>query len=151
MNIEDANSKYNYLKINNRLVFVDDNNKVLFGGLLYNIKPTYSDINTFYFENMLGLFNDKILYQDRNFVNISIDTIMQDILSEVNGREQTYITLDCGIEDTTSKEFDRNDKVYSVFKELLDNKYEFTIMPVLEATTVSFVLSVKDSIGIDRT
>lgn len=151
MSIKDSNTKYDYLNSNNRFIFVDDNNQVLFGGYLYNIVPSYSVPNIFYFQNLLGLFNDKLLYADVTYTDKSIDYILNDVLSNVNAREDTNILLDCWITTTVTKTYEKGDKIYTIIEDLLLNKYEFTIKPVLTGITASFTLVVKDTIGIDRT
>lgn len=150
MSIENWNIKYDYLKSNNRLIFIDNNNKILFSGVLYEIIPTFVK-NTYYFQNLIWIFNDKLLYSDTTYTTQSIDFILNDILSTVNAREDTYITLDCWITDTVTKPYKKLDTIYSMIEDLLLNKYEFTVKAKLTWITASFELVVKDTIWIDRT
>lgn len=150
MSINDSNNKYDSLKNNNRFIFIDDNNEILFSGFLYEIIPTYKS-NTFYFQSLLWIFNDKLLYSDTTYTGQTIDFILNDILSTINAREDTYITLDCWITDTVTKEYKKADKIYTILEDLLLNSYEFTIKAKLTWITASFELIVKSTIWIDRT
>jgi len=150
MTIKNSNAKEAYLKLNNRIIFVDNWN-VLFWWYIYNIIPTYWEYNTFYFQSLVWIFNDKKFYANVEYINQTIDFILNDIIDTVNLRENIAIDIDCWITDLTSKKFERPNTIFSAFQDLLDNKYEFIVEPVLVWTTASFTLKVKESIWIDRT
>ncbi len=150
MTIENSNLKYGYLKENNRFIFVD-NWKTLFWGFLYQVNPTYTENNKFYFKNLLWTFEDKLLYSDVTYTDKSIDFILNDVLSNVNAREDTNITIDCWITDVVTKTYVKWQTIYTIIDDLLTNKYEFTIKPVISEDDIDFIFVVKDTIGIDRT
>jgi len=89
------------------------------------------------------LFERRLLHVDYNYTDQSVDTILQDILDDINILYETNIILDCGISTLTSKSYKKAENFLKVLKDLAWNWYEFIIEDL--------VLKFKETIWIDRT
>ena len=88
-------------------------------------------------------FERRILHQDYTYTGIQINTILADILDDINTRYETNITLASEVTTTTSKTYKNWETFLKVLQDLAGNWFEFIIKDM--------VLIFKETIWIDRT
>lgn len=74
--------------------------------------------------------------------NDTVHNIVNTLLTEINGREDTGITLDCGVTDVINVDAQKWQSIFSILENIASKGYEFIIK--------NKVLYVKEDIGIDR-
>lgn len=131
--------EYRRIKIN---MLVGNTEKTMFDGVIRGFEANLVK-TTIRCESFEHYFDRRLLSGDYSFVNQSINTIIQGLLTNLNGAYNSGITLDCGITTLTSKEYKRGESFLKVLKDLAENGYEFSI--------IDKVLIFKTTIGIDRT
>lgn len=141
----DINSNYNNLKEFNKIsIFILDNNeeKLLFSWIIRSVE---SDLEKIKIElnDDLFLLKKKILYTNKNYSNISIKNILTEILWEINTRKETWIMLNCNIEELISIEYKEWKKFLDILKDLSNNWYEFNL--------INNILTFKETIWENRT
>lgn len=94
-----------------------------------------------YIDDRKGIFDDKALYANITYTG-SIDWLLQNILNDINTRENTLITLSCGLMSSITKTYKEWEVVYSVIEDIAGDKYEWIVK--------DNVLCFKESVGIDR-
>lgn len=92
-------------------------------------------------EDMISFFDDKILFNAINYT-WQINVLLEQLLDEINTREDTLIRLVSDVEDVVTKEYPKGETFANVLKDLRQNSYEF----VVRGTTLYFM----HTIGIDR-
>lgn len=131
--------KYSRVKINK---LFDTIEKTLFDWVIRGVEADLEK-TSIKLESFEHLLDRRLLHQDYTFTTQSIDTILTTILGAINTRYQTNITLDCGITETTSKDYKKAESFLKVLKDLAGLWYEFIVD--------NMVLKFKQTIWIDRT
>lgn len=131
--------EYRRIKIN---MLVDNTEKTMFDGVIRGFEANLVK-TTIRCESFEHYFDRRLLATDQSFVAQSVNTIIQGLLTTINGAYNSGITLDCGITTLTSKQYKRGESFLKVLKDLAENGFEFSI--------VDKVLIFKNTIGIDRT
>jgi len=131
--------EYRRVKIN---MLVDSIEKTMFDGVIRGFEANLVK-TTIRCESFEHYFDRRLLATDQSFVSQSVNTIIQWLLTTINGAYNSGITLDCGITTLTSKQYKRGESFLKVLKDLAENGFEFTI--------IDKVLIFKNTIGIDRT
>jgi len=131
--------EYRRIKIN-----LNENNeeKTMFDWVIRGFDADFEK-TTIRLESFEHLFDRRLLHQDYNFSNQTVDSILSTILSAINSLYNTNITLDCGITTTTSKDYKKAESFLKVLKDLAGNWYEFVVEDL--------VLKFKETIWTDRT
>jgi len=131
--------EYRRVKIHH---LADSSEKVMFDGVIrgFDADLNKTSVKLASFEHLL---DRRLIHSDKSFSSVSVDSIVSDVLSEINTRYETNITLDCGITDITSKEYKKAETGLSILQDLAGNGYEFIIEDL--------VLKFKETVGIDRT
>lgn len=138
------NWKTAYIKENNRCnlyIFEDGLEKLLFEWYIRGKECNLTTTKIF-LDDKKGILDDKLLYADLS-VTGSIDSVLQDILDDVNAREDTLLTLDCGITTSITKVYKKWEIIYSIFDDIAGDMYERVVR--------NNVLYFKATVGIDRT
>lgn len=141
----DINSSYNNFKEFNKIsIFKLENNeeKLLFSWVVRNVDPTLERVKI-ELNNDLFLLRKKKLYTDKNYINISIKNILTEILDEINTRKETWITLNCDVDELVSRTYKDWKKFLDILKDLSNNWYEFDL--------INNKLTFKQTIWIDKT
>jgi len=129
---------YRRVKIN---LSSDNSEDTLFDGVIrwFPSDLTKTTIQLKSFEHLL---KRRKIHQDYNYTNTSINTVLSDILLEINTRYETNITLDCWITDLVSPGYKDWQDFLSIIKDLAGNWYEFIVDDL--------VLKFKTTVWVDR-
>lgn len=123
--------------------------QIIFEGYIYNLRPNFKSA-TLQCRDFKGLLDNKVLFDLKNYSNKSLDFILNDLLTDLNGRssgdtnpENWTYDIDAPVTGIT-KEFKKGLSYFNIFKELgvIANK-NWTV----EQGTILF----KEILGTDKT
>lgn len=148
ISISDENANYNNFKEFNKIsIYKQENSleKLLFSWIIKSVESNLEIVKIVKIElnDDLFLLKKKILYTDKNYINISIHNILSEILSETNSRKDTWIILNCDISELVSKEYKIWKTFLDILKDLVQNWYEFKLE--------NNILTFKETIWKDKT
>lgn len=111
--------------------------KTIFDGVIRSIGAISNTINIT-LNDFNFLLKKKKLYSDKTYTNVSIGTILYEILSEINARYDTGISLQTTETTPISKEYKANISLLDVLSDLAESGYEFDVvdMKLLFAQTI---------------
>lgn len=127
-NLHKENNYLNFKEFNEVNIYkVEDNKeKIIFEWVirsveadLYKTKVTLND--------KLYLLKNKILYIDKTYNNVSIKSVLQDILDSINSRNNTRITLESDILNQVTKNYKKWQTFFDILTDLSLDWYEFEI------------------------
>ena len=125
--LSDPNAKYEYLQEFFRVDFYKQIwNEEIFYWTWY-IQWIEADFNIAKIKckSFNWIWSQIVLDQDYNFIDKSFDFILETMLTDINNRWDTWITLDCWITNTISKSYDKWDTFYKTIRDLSLSWYEF--------------------------
>lgn len=132
------------IKENNRITIVKLVNwqeKKIMEGIIRGFDSWLHDTKLL-IDSKLGILQDRIIYNNYTYSG-PLNTLLQNILDEINTREDTWVTLSCDITETVNKEYKKWETVFDILDDLANNKYEYEI--------IDDVLVFASTIGKDRT
>lgn len=142
---KDKNCTYNnFMEFNKISIFIswDNEEKLLFSWVVRDVDPDLEKTKIDLSDDLF-LLRKKKLYSDKNYVNISIKNILTEILGEINSRKDTWIILNCDIEELVSVEYKDGKNFLDILKDLSQKWYEFNLE--------NNVLIFQKTIGADKT
>jgi hypothetical protein len=97
--------------------------KVIFEGFIYQINPGFENVRL-ECRDFKGLLENKVLYDNKNYTNETLENIIADLLSDLNSRsagddypETWSYQIDTPVTDIT-KAFTKGASYFSIFKSL---------------------------------
>lgn len=143
-NLYVENTYKNFKEFNEVNIFKIENNKekLMFSWIirsveadLFKTKVTLND--------KIFLLKNKLLYSDKTYENIWVNSILTEILNEVNSRYDSWIILETNANELVTKNYRKWQTYFDILKDLALNWYEFEVR--------NNKLYFKESIWIDRT
>lgn len=131
------------LKENNRIKVMEGNNgteRLLISWYMRGIEATLKN-TVIKIEDMISFLDDKVLFNPLNYT-WPINALLQQILSQINAREQTELTCVSDVSTSVTKKYEKGETFANVLKDLRENAYEYVVRDT--------VLYFNHTIGIDR-
>ncbi len=127
-NLHKENSYINFREFNEVNIYKIENNieKLIFEWVIRSVEADLYKTKIV-LNDKLFLLKNKILYTDKNYSNISIKWILQDILNTINSRYDTKIVLESDINTTITKNYKKWQTFFDILKDLSLNWYEFEV------------------------
>lgn len=129
---------YNEIKIN---YLTDSWEQTYIHGIIESVEA-WLESTTVNIKSFEVIFERKVIDTAKSYSSWTVDAIVADLLSNVNGRYDTGITLDCGITDTIDLSVSKGATFASALSELVALWYQYRV--------VNKVLEVKSMIGSDK-
>ncbi len=131
------------LKENNRIKVMEGQNgteRLLISWYMRGIEATLKN-TVIKIEDMISFLDDKVLFNPMNYT-WPINTLLQQILIQINLREQTELTCISDVSVSVTKKYEKWETFANVLKDLRENAYEYVVRDT--------VLYFNHTIGIDR-
>lgn len=127
-NLHKENSYVNFKEFNEVNIYKIEENKekLIFEWVIRSVE---SDLykTKIVLNDKLFLLKNKILYTDKNYSNIAINSILQENLNIINSRFNTWIVLETNITSLVSKNYKAWQTFFDILKDLALNWYEFEV------------------------
>lgn len=129
----DSDNRPDIVKFNNRISVYREvpredagtTEKLLIDGYIAGIESTLFQTKII-IKNMLGIFEQRIFQDNKSYTtNMTYKSIMEDIFSQANKQGETYLKLDCDVEEKISdkQDFEKGNEMFNALKELAQDTY----------------------------
>lgn len=142
-NLYVENNYVNFKEFNEVTIYKIENNleKLMFSWIIRSVEADLFKTKVI-LNDKIFLLKNKLLYSDKTYENISINSILTEILNEINSRYDSWIILETNATELVTKSYRKWQTYFDVLKDLALNWYEFEVK--------DNKLYFKESIWIDR-
>ncbi len=91
--------------------------KTLIDGVVRSVSADLSKTSVTVNDHLLVLKN-KLVYFDKAYSGATVDSVVNEMISDINGRGASGISVDCGVTTAVTKNYSRGQTVLDVLKDL---------------------------------